>query len=996
MEKYNDLSLVSENCEKQRAYYIPHSCIETALTKKKEKSSEYTCLNGEWNFLYMECPQDIPDDISQLRFGEKLSVPSCWECFGYGQIQYTNINYPFPYDPPYTMTMNPVGIYNRTFEAAASDDKKTYLIFEGVSSYFELYVNNVYAGMSRGSHLQSEFDISKYLHSGQNELTVVVYTFNVGSYLEDQDFFRFHGIFRDVYMLTRQKNHIKDIYIKPDMSGAVGLEVTFCENPIDYDYYIIDSLGEKCKSINNPQLWSAEKPYLYDMVISCAGEYIVKSFGFRTVAYSDNGELLINGQSVKLKGVNRHDSNPKTGWYVTREDMENDIILMKKNNINCIRASHYPNPPEFPEMCDRYGMYLIDECDYETHGVENALGLCSLASIDEIASDPQWTASMLDRMERMVERDKNSPSIIMWSLGNEGQFGRNHVLMSEQTKKRDKTRLIHYERTAFPNKAYGADQMKIDPCVDVISRMYTSLENLEIQGNMTDDKRPYFLAEYCHAMGLGPGEISDYWDLIYKYPRLIGGCIWEWCDHAVLKHFKNGKEGYIYGGDSGEFPHDGNFCCDGLVFPDRTPSTGLLEYKKVIEPLRISCIDIEKGVFEFENLYDSSDLQEFEFVYQIRVDENIVQKQSLPVSAAPHEKSVITIHYEMPKQCRYGAYIEIYMNVKKDGMWCEKGLNLAWEQFELPAAKVHEEFKQIMPKDILTGKRYITVDTERFTYVLDTAKGRISSVKAGSKELLARPCDMVMWRALIDNDGYDSIAWRNEHFNKAFFKVRNYSVQTGEDEFSVIFDGALGANSRLSVFEITLKYVFSQAGLKISVHADKNKRLKALNRSSSEESDVDIHLKTEIKDVPRFGIRIPLISEFEDIEYFGKGERECYIDYQKHSKMGVWNSTVTGEFEPYIRPQECGNHLNVSYVKTSDGNNGIEFSSDKPFEFSALHYTIEELDVKKHTFELEESNSSEFLICYKNRGIGSNSCGPLLSDKYKVTDSKIDFEFYLK
>ncbi len=606
MEKHNDLKIISENREPQRAYYIPFADEQTALTGKKEASDRYTGLNGTWNFKYFESHLDVPEAVGEIVYDATLPVPSCWECHGYGQIQYTNINYPFQYDPPYTLGVNPVGAYARSFQWQGRG--RAYLVFEGVSSYFELYVNGRYVGMSRGSHLQAEFDITSHVSHGTNTVTVLVYTYNVESYLEDQDFFRFHGIFRDVYLLCRPEDHIWDIYIKPRMDGQVELEVTFSGDCLPYKVHYFLPDGTLVKKIENPHPWSAEKPVLYGILIECNGEFIYRNFGFRTVAASEKGELLINGVPVKLKGVNRHDSHPKYGYTVTYADMERDVLLMKQHNINCVRASHYPNHPEFLELCDKYGLYVLDECDIETHGVEAAYGLCSLRSIEEIASNPAWTASYLDRMERMVERDKNAVSVIIWSLGNEGQFGTNFVKMSEQTKARDYTRLIHYERTAFPNKAYGADQIPIHPCVDIVSRFYPTVENFEIQGQMTVDMRPYFLGEYGHAMGLGPGELKDYWDLIYKYPRLIGGCIWEWCDHAVEKVLPDGRVGYLYGGDSGEFPHDENFCCDGLVFPDRTPSTGLLEYKAVIQPLLVNAVDLAQGRLRFENRYDFTDL----------------------------------------------------------------------------------------------------------------------------------------------------------------------------------------------------------------------------------------------------------------------------------------------------------------------------------------------------------------------------------------------------
>ena len=993
MEKYNNLKIISENREPQRAYYIPFGKERDAIKYRGDESDRYQTLNGDWNFKYLECPLDLPEKIDELEYFDILPVPSCWECYGYGQIQYTNINYPFQYDPPYTHSMNPVGIYNRKF--TLDTYRRIYMVFEGVSSYFELYVNGKYVGMSRGSHLQAEFDITEYVNAGENGVTVVVYAWNVESYLEDQDFFRFHGIFRDVYLLERPEDHIQDIFIKTDIQNGIRVEATFKGEQLPMEISVYAPNGDKVEQVENPQLWSAEKPNLYGVLIHCGEEYIYKKVGFRTIETSNKGELLINGVPVKLKGVNRHDSHPKYGYCVSREDMERDIVLMKQHNINCVRASHYPNHPVFLELCDQYGLYVMDECDMETHGVEHAFGLCSLKSIEEMASNPEWLGSYMDRMIRMVERDKNAPSVIIWSLGNEGQFGTNHVKMSEWTKMRDDTRLVHYERTAFPNKAYGADQIDIHPCVDIISRMYTSLENVEIHGKLTKDKRPYFLAEYCHAMGLGPGELKDYWDLFYKYPRLIGGCIWEWCDHAVEKELPDGSIGYLYGGDSGEFPHDGNFCCDGLVFPDRTPSTGLLEYKKVIEPWKVDCVDIQKGLFELTNRFDFMNFSEMTFRYRIVKDREIGEEKRFSVDLAPHKSTLVQLEYEFPEAVRDGAFVELFMDVTADCDWCRKGHNLAWAQFELPVSLEKRTEPVLRDIKVEENRRYITIISGNDSYSIDLAKGMIHSIKKGEKELMKRTADLVIWRAMIDNDKYVRSVWMDEHFHKTYFKPRFHTVEKDDKSVVIVFEGALGANSRLPVFYITLTYRITSNGVDIKIDAVKNNQLKGMNRSSSEETELDLKLKTEIPEIPRFGMRFAFDPELDRLEYFGKGDRESYIDYQEHAKMGIWQSTVEEEYESYIRPQECGNHVGVKWVKLS-GRSEVTFSANEKFEFSALHYTIEELDRAEHAFELQESQTTELIICYKNRGIGSHSCGPALSEKYQVRDKEIHFEFKVR
>lgn len=995
MEKYNDLALVSENREPQRAYYIPHTMLETALTGRKEQSESYQSLNGDWDFHYVECPQDLPEALDAITFENTIPVPGCWECYGYGQIQYTNRNYPFQYDPPYTSPMNPVGVYHRRFQAKAG---RTYVVFEGVSSYLELYVNGRYVGMSRCSHCQAEFELTDYVNQGENEITVAVYTHNAESYLEDQDHFRYHGIFRDVYILSRPENHIQDIYLKPEVSGKVALEVTFKGQPQPYEFFIQLPDGSRVTAVENPLLWSAEKPNLYTAVILCGGECICKRIGFRSIAVSEEGALLINGVAVKLKGVNRHDSYPGKGWCASREDMLKDIFLMKQHNINCIRTSHYPNHPEFYELCDRYGLYVMDECDAETHGVEYALGMRTVASAKSIVDNPAWEASMVDRMQRMVERDKNAPCIFSWSLGNEAQFGSGHEKMSAYAKSRDNTRLIHYEHAIYWNKRFDELQIPVPECVDMISRMYPSPCHLAIHGQLKRDMRPYFLCEYSHAMGLGPGDLQDYWDEIYRYPRLIGGCVWEWCDHAAVKELPDGKTGYLYGGDSGEFPHDGNWCVDGLVFPDRTPSTGLLEYKKVIEPWAVKWLDANKGIVEIENRSDFTDLSEYALTWQLRIDDKVIPMGSLPLQGKPHEKTVLQLSFKRPAFCRLGAYVELYLNRPEATDWCEAGHNVAWQQLELPVPVERVTAPAVYPAAVTEGRRYITVETDTGVFTLDTARGMLCSMKREGKELFKRPADLMLWRALIDNDKQEKPLWLEHHVHTAFFKVKSYDIQKDDKAYTVIFDGTYGGFSRVGLYFGTICYRFTAAGVEISMHADRNHQLRdaQVNYGDFYDNGMKWKFMPDMKEVPRFGMRFSFVEEFEDLEYFGMGDRECYVDFRHHSKMGLWKNTVTGEYEPYIMPQECGNHIATRYATLAAGEAKVTFRGADSFEFSALHHTVENLFACQHSFELPQPDSTEVIICYKNRGIGSGSCVAPLIEKYRILDETIDFTFHLQ
>ena len=995
MEKYNELLPVSENREPQRAYYIPHGALETALTGEQSRSDRYESLNGQWEFFYAESPLDLPEELGELKFSASLPVPGCWECFGYGQIQYTNRNYPFQYDPPYTSLINGVGVYRREFQVRPG---RTYLIFEGVSSCLELYINGRYVGLSRGSHLQAEFDVTDYVNQGATELMAVVYTNNAESYLEDQDHFRYHGIFRDVYTLTRPMDHIQDIYWKPDVSGEVSLEVTFKGQPQPYEFFIRLPDGTQVSRVENPKLWSAEKPNLYDAVIICNGEYICKKIGFRSIAVSDKSELLINGVPVKLKGVNRHDSYPGQGWCAGRGDMLKDIFLMKQHNINCVRTSHYPNHPEFYELCDKYGLYVMDETDVECHGAEYALGLRTIAAAKSIADNPRWEASMLDRMIRMVERDKNAPCIFSWSLGNESQLGCNHEKMSVWTKGRDDTRLIHYERSVYLSKCYDENQLPVPDFVDMISRMYPSPCHVATHGQITDDPRPYFLCEYAHAMGLGPGDLKDYWDEIYRYPRLIGGCVWEWCDHAAVKELPDGKTGYLYGGDSGEFPHDGNWCVDGLVFPDRTPSTGLLELKKVIEPWKVTWADAEKGLVEIENRFDFTDLSEYTLTCRLQIDGHMQALEIPKLQLAPHEKTLLQLPATCPESCKLGVFAELYLNTKEATCWCEAGHNIAWAQLPLPVPVEKQPETTGYPRKVDIGRRYITVETEDRTFTLDLAKGMISSLKTGDRELLQRPADLMLWRALIDNDKQEKNLWLNHHVHKSLFKVRSYEITQKQDAFLVTFEGVYGAPSRVGIYFGSITYRFTQRGLEVSMHAEKNMQLVTAQTDFDDYHDNGSEWKfmPDIREVPRFGMRFSLTRDFENMEYFGKGDRECYIDFGNYCKMGLWNSTVTGEYEPYIMPQDCGNHTDVRYLTVSAPAAKLTFRGADRFQFSALHQTVEALDECQHTFELPEPDSTDVIICFKNRGIGSGSCVAPLIEKYRITDKVIDFTFSIQ
>lgn len=992
--RYEDPLLFRENRLDPHAFFVPYPTEKEALAKAS--SPARVLLNGTWKFTYYPSPLDLPEKLVYDGTAAEIPVPSCWECYGYGQYHYTNINYPIPFDPPHVPRENPVGVYARRFTLAASKDYPvTVLSFDGVCSYFEVYLNGAYVGLSKGSHLTAEFDISAYLRDGENEIAVAVYTYSDATYLEDQDFLRYHGIFRNVTLWRRPANYLRDFTVEATVDGEVSLTADFVGAPLSLSGKIVTPSGEEIPftgyrvTVKTPILWNAEKPTLYTLLLHAGEEYICKKIGFRSVGVSEDRELLINGVAVKIKGVNRHDSHPETGYVVSEEDMRRDLELMKAHNFNCVRTSHYPNDPIFPELCDEYGLYLIAEGDMETHGAESALGYCSLMAIEKFASNPLWLPALLDRTERLVARDKNAPSVIIWSLGNESQSGDNHVKMAERVHELDRTRLVHYERSAYLNKSYGAEQNEIPLCYDIVSRMYTPLVDLDYQGrNEKNDPRPYLMCEYAHAMGVGPGEFKDYWELIYKYPRLIGGCIWEWCDHAVAQKDGNGNTRYLYGGDFGDFPNDYNFCMDGLVKPDRTPYTGLYEVTEVMRPLRISSADPATGEFTLFNTNDFTDADEYLIRYEVTTDGRVTASGDLEFSLAPHGRLSFRLPLPEKAQAEDGTVLVFHTLRKNAAPFAPALSEVGFDSFPLPSLPVS---RAVTPKEtprVTVAGRSLVFTAGENTVAFDRSTGMPISLKRGEREYLARPADITVWRAPTDNDMYTRRRWEEDFVPSARFvpNTDDFSVERKTAVYTVC--GIVSTKSRLPLYTAEITWRFDDATLSFSVHACRNVEL---TRDTG-----DAHQKPYMDRLPRFALRLPLNEAFEGLSYFGNGPHECYIDFDAQSRLGWWKSTVTEEYTDYLRPQDCGNHTGVGHLTLSDGASSLRVDAEKTvgtekMEFSALHYTVEAIDKAEHPFSLSPSGTTELLLCYKNNGIGSGSCGPVLSEKYRFRDTEFTF-----
>lgn len=938
MRIYENVLKTSENRLPQRAYYIPKG------------KSEYKLLNGEWRFSYYTRDIDVPESIDKW---DTISVPSCWQALGYENPNYTNINYPYPYDPPYVPDDNPCGVYEKDFEIESLWGK-VYYVLEGVSSCAFVYVNGEYVGFTQGSHLQAEFDITAFVNQGKNTLRVKVLKWCAGSYLEDQDFFRFNGIFRDTYILQRPENHIVDAYVEAKDGRVIvtadrSAEVTL----IDMSGNVIGTAtGDKTEiAVESPILWNAEKPYLYTVKLEKDGEIIEIETGFRTIEISKTFQLLINGVSVKLHGVDHHDTHPTNGWYETDEELEKELLLMKELNINCIRTSHYPPTPYFMNLCDRIGFYVILETDIETHGAVRRRSdipyAYDIESLEWPGSNPVWLKEHLERMERAVKRDRNHASVIMWSTGNESGHGPNHKAMVDYIRGLGDSRLAHCE---------DASRKGVIENADVYSRMYPSLESLE--GFAKDEKinMPVFLCEYSHAMGNGPGDVWDYNELFDKYDKLIGGCIWEWADHTVIV---DGVQ--KYGGDfKGELTHDGNFCCDGMVFSDRSLKAGSLEVKAAYQPMKT---ELNGNVLTVKNRLDFTCLCEYDFTYAVELDGKTVSENTLKLEVAPHETKDITL--DIPElEGRLGAYLTC--KLYKDGK------EVARTQHELPMKKVAVPVCLDAPEFTETANDII-IKGEGFEYIFSKHYGNFTSMKVNGVENLAGVSKLTTWRAPTDNERNVKVYWSNiniwqgENLNRNFSKI--YSCELRGNH--ILVDGALSGISRLPYFKYNLDVSVDVNGL------------------------VTFYLGGEVrKDVhwlPRIGFEFILPAEHKEFSYFGFGPYESYNDTHHASLMGCYTSDADKEYVNYVRPQEHGNHYNVKELSIGS----LTFSGDA-FEANVSNYDAYMLDDAQHTDELISDGLVHLRVDYKDSGIGSNSCGPQLEEKYRLSEKTVTFKFTIK
>lgn len=998
LEKYyENPQILHIGCEEPRAYFIPFDNDNDA-DGRREASAYFTSLCGEWDFHFYKNITEINDyfyeaDYSASDF-EKIPVPMNWQMLldrDYDKPNYTNVNYPYPKDPPFVPDDNPCGVYLRDFEVTEKmASRQLFLNFEGVDSCFYLWINGAFVGYSQVSHNTSEFDITKYVNTGSNRIAVLVFKWSDGSYLEDQDMWRLSGIFREVYILARNKTgFIKDIetkmsfnkkYTKCDLSvniitegdGDVRYRIVAPDNMTNFEGSFSD--GSMSLRIDHPLLWSAEIPWLYKMYIYLNDEVILVNLGLREFKISSSC-VLLNGHKIKMYGVNRHDSHPVYGHYTPYEHMLEDLYIFKRHNINAIRTSHYPNDPRFTEMCDKLGFMVVDETDLETHGMFVSPGEWDPEESNSLSNSPEWENAYVDRVKRLYERDKNHPCVIFWSLGNESGAGDNHRAMRKYIKSRNPNAIVHYEGANFD---YGSRCKK----------NFTDISDLEIRMYpATDDcarimkgakKKPFFLCEYCHAMGNGPGNLREYWEIIESHDNFVGGCIWEFTDHSVAVPDASGKVKYYYGGDFEDFPNDGNFCVDGLVYPDRTPHTGLLEAKVIYQPFSVQYDG--KGNIKIFNKRFFKGLDDIGLKWDIKCNGELVASGEISgLMIMPRTDQRFSIFNARDLSLHGEAYLTIRFFNSKDTLWAESGYECGSWQTKLDCER--DELVKVAAETIetLEDERFLTINAGDTVYRFDKYFGLLDTIRYKNREMLSSPVKMNLWRAPIDNDRPLVENWKDCGLDRLIQKTYDVNITKTSEYVAIAADISYSAKVIGPAFKAKVTYIIQSTGdLIINVNGN---------------------LSKFIKNMPRVGIIFEMPKENEQFKYFGRGPMESYSDKNLASIVDVYNSTATDNFEHYVRPQENSTHFGTKWSLVGEENGYGLFLSGyglDSFGINASHFTPEILTDTAHDFELEPKSETVVCMDYKQEGIGSGSCGPISSEQYRFNEKEVNFSFRIK
>ncbi|TXT56324.1 MAG: Beta-galactosidase [Promethearchaeota archaeon] len=953
-------------------------------------------LNGIWKFNWVEKPEERPKEFYKITYDvnnwENIQVPSNWQMKGYGIPIYTNINYPKSINvkkvPSIDHNYNPVGSYRREFNIPNNwESREIFLHFAGVKSAFYLWINGKRVGYSQGSMTPAEFDITEFVEvGGKNIISVEVYRWSDGSYLEDQDMWRFSGIFRDVFLFCTPKVHVRDFYLyseldenyrEADFKARLKIKNYGKEKRKDYSIEIqirdegklikelndeiipLDPNEEKTVTIstriNNPKKWTAETPYLYDIYIHLKNqndEIIEREhnrFGFRKIEISNQGQLLVNGESVILKGVNRHEHDPDRGRAVPEWRMEQDIKLLKGINVNAVRTSHYPNHPKWYELCDEYGLYVVDENNLESHGLRDILP----------TSDPAWRDACVDRMVSMVERDKNHPCVIIWSLGNEAGFGENFKIMKSKTLEIDKTRPVHYE---------GDYEQEIS---DFVSNMYFPPQKVERMAKRalrrkTEKIKPIMWCEYAHAMGNSLGNFFKYTDLFEKYSHIIGGFIWDFIDQGLRKRDKTGKEFWAYGGDYGDEPNDLNFCINGIVMPDRKPNPSMFEVKKLYQYINIKPIDPIEGLFEIYNNYDFISLDFTEIKWKLTENGKVIQRDVMKTpSINPKQKKSVKINFQNPKikvNTEYHLLLEFVL--KEETRWAEKGFRIGWAQFKLPyrsnlERKNIEEIPNLRFED---SADQIKIEGDSFETSIDKSTGYLCSYKLNSFELIHSPLRPNFWRAPTDND----LARLDEDFSGVNSLRIDYSWKDLMEKSTL---------TRCEIVENLSNYIKVLSTFDVP---NSDNELEILYRFYGDGNLVISMEFTPTKEMVRFGMQMAVPAQLDEITWFGKGPHETMPDRKKGAAVGIYSQKIEDFIHPYVRPQENGNRTEIRWVTITELDGPgllISKASDMFLNFSAWPYSMEDLEKATHINELPRREYNTVNIDLTQNGVGGDMPG---------------------
>lgn len=989
---HKNLETLHINTKKPRAYFVPFDSIEAALSGDRNNSVYLTNLCGDWKFKFFESYEDIECEFFNTDFDASsltdVKVPSCVQMYRNCEHDvplYSNLMYPFPTDPPFVPDENPCYAFIREFDVTSEMLRRDNIItFEGVASCFYFWINGEFAGYSQISHATSEFDISSLLKEGKNKIAVLVVKWCDGSYLEDQDFFRLSGIFREVYILSRNKTHIEDVFVKQrftegfdkatlDIDCILTGENTISFGLVAPDGNVIKS-GSSDKThfeleIANPSMWNDETPYIYTLFLTVDDEVIPLQIALCKTEIKEK-KLLINGKAVKLKGINRHDSSPVNGYAVTLDEMREDLFLLKRANVNCIRTSHYPNDPRFVDMCEALGFYLVDEADIETHGMGyNTVDNWDWTRWSLLSTVPEWKEAYVDRAEHLFERDKNHGCVIMWSLGNESGCGVNHRAMREYIKSRNSDALVHYENSHLEFKAVPEGECFAD-ISDVESRMYAGVGYIENYLNSPEYDKPFYMCEYVCSMSTG--DVHEFWKLVDKYDNFTGGCIWEFCDHALNFPDENGNPRYYYGGDFGDFPNDGICCIDGLVFPDRTLRPGYYDMKKVYEPFRGK---FENGVLTVKNVNYFTSLSDLTAKWNVIVNGTVVLSGEIEsLDIAPQQVQQYTLFDENTVFEGKNVFLTVDVLLKKDTVWAQSGYDVGFMQFELANAEKTEKNAE-EPLESCEDERYVTVCCNHNEYVFDKSYGKLKSIKRNGKELLEKPVEWSLWRAPCYNRG-SADDWYKSHLHHT--KQKTYSVEVEKAENSVIIKTkiALGGPANPPIIKMDVDYIFLTDG--------------------SFDIKVDGKIRETAPILPRLGLELYMNEANENIKYFGLGEIETYPDRNKGAKYGMYELTVSDNFVHYIRPQENSSHFATRQVTVGEkGSVGLSVKGVgiKDFSFNASHYSSMQLTDVKHDFELKKEPYTFFNIDGRFNAISES--GELNNDKNNrnFDEKEVNFGF---